>query len=182
MIRFFSLFLLCGIVTLSEVEGFSQAKPGDTLHWKEGKPLSWADFKGKSKNGMAGEAFCTIDAKYEKPNPLKKTKFKIFAVWDRSKSWIAAASKNEDELLYYQVLFNMYEVHARQLRKEFSETKWGMDPEKVFRAKYNEADASLTDDVRNFRDETDEGANMEELKKRDEKIKKALKDLLQFQE
>ena len=162
---------------------FSQSKSlNDTIHWKASKPLSWADFKGKPKTGMSGEAFCTIDAKYEKPNPLKKTKFKIFAVWDKSKSWIALASKTEDELLYYQVLFNIYEVHTRQLRKEFSETKFGIDPEKTFREKYNKADASLMDDTRDFRDETDEGANVEELKKWDEKVKKELKDLEQFHE
>src|ERR1051326_3612817 len=136
MIRFVSIFIF---VVLGVVKGFSQSKPGDTLHWKENKPLTWADFKGKPKSGMSGEAFCTIDAKYEKPNPLKKTKFKIFAIWDRSKSWIAPASKNTDELLYYQVLFNIYEVHARQLRKEYSETKLGIDPEKTFREKYNQA-------------------------------------------
>ena len=178
MIRLFlsSIFL----VSCSTI--FSQVKPSDTLHWKESKPLSWAEFKGKPKNGMSSEAFCMIDAKYEKPNPLKKTKFKIFAVWDKSKSWIAPASKTADELLYYQVLFNIYEVHARQLRKEFSETKFGIDPEKTFRAKYNEADASLTEDERNFRDETNEGAEAEELKKWDDKVKKELKDLEQFHE
>lgn len=160
---------------------FAQVKP-DTLHWKESKPLSWEEFKGKPKNGMSGEAFCQLDAQYEKPNPLKKTKFKIFAVWDKKKSWVAAASKTADELLYYQVLFNIYEVHARKLRKEFSETKFGIDPEKTFRAKYNAADASPTEDERDFRDETNEGAEAEELKKWDEKIKAELKELAPFHE
>ena len=160
---------------------FSQAK-NDTLHWKENKPLSWENFKGKPKNGMSGEAFCNLEAAYEKPNPLKKTKFKIFAVWNTQKSWIDPKSKNADELLYYQVLFNIYEVHVRQLKKELTETKTGLDPEKTFRAKYNEADASLTEDCRSYREETDEGAEKEELNAWDEKIKKQLKDLEQFRE
>ena len=178
MKKIFFLFILVFISSAL----FAQVKPSDTLHWKESKPLSWAEFKGKPKNGMSGEAFCMIDARYEKPNPLKKTKFKIFAVWDKSKSWIAPASKTADELLYYQVLFNIYEVQARKLRKELSESKPGLDPEKTFREKYNQADASLTDDQRDFRDETDEGANIEELKTWDEKVKKELKDLQQFHE
>ena len=161
---------------------FSQTKPPDTLHWKENKPLLWTDFKGKPKAGMSGEAFCMIEAKYEKPNPLKKIKFKISAVWDKGKSWIAPISKTDDEFLYYQVLFNIYEVNARRLRKEFSEAKFGMDPEKTFREKYNQADASLTDECRDFRDETNEGGETEELNKWDEKVKKELKELEQFHE
>lgn len=175
-------YILLALIFISFLS-FSQVKSGDTLHWKESKPLTWNDFKGKPKNGMNGEAFCMIDARYEKPNPLKKTKFKIYAVWDKSKSWIAANSKNENELLYYQVLFNIYEVHARQLRKDFSEIKkWGIDPEKTFRAKYNEADASLTEEEHNLRDETDDGSSIDILKKWDEKVKKELNDLAQFQE
>lgn len=162
---------------------FSQAKlSADTLHWKESKPLSWSDFKGKPKSGMSGEAFCQLDANYEKPNPLKKTKFKIYAVWSKSKSWITSTSKTTDELLYYQVLFNIYEVHARRFRKEISETKFGIDPEKTFREKYNLAGVSLSDDCRVFRDVTNEGAEIEELKKWNEKVKKELKELEQFHE
>src|SRR3990172_12889387 len=117
--KFLKEFFFC-LLILSQVSLFAQLK--DTLHWKSGKPLGWEDFKGKPKPGMSGEAFCMLEAMYEKPNPLRKTKFKIAAVWDKKKSWIAPASKTADELLYYQVLFNIYEVHARKLRKELSET------------------------------------------------------------
>lgn len=154
----------------------------DTLHWKESKPLSWADFKGKPKTGMSGEAFCQLDANYEKPNPLKKTKFKIYAVWDKKKSWIAPGSKTEDELLYYQILFSIYEVHARKLRKEFSETKFGLNPEAEFRTKYNAATENITDETNEYRDETKEGEDKAAVKKWDDKIKKEIKDLEKFHE
>jgi len=162
---------------------FSQSKNlNDTLHWKESKPLSWQDFKGKPKNGMSGEAFCMLMANYEKPNPLKKTKFKIAAVWDRKKSWIAPDSKTADELLYYQVLFDIYEVHARKLRKEFSETKFGLNPEAEFRGKYNTATENLTEEANDYRDETNEGADIAAVKKWNEKIKEEFKQLEKFKE
>ncbi|MBI4931066.1 MAG: hypothetical protein HY841_09910 [Bacteroidetes bacterium] len=162
---------------------FSQSKNlNDTIHWQETKPLSWEDFKGKEKKGMSGEAFCLLQANYEKPNPLKKTKFKIAAVWDKKKSWIAPASKTADELLYYQVLFDIYEVHARKLRKEFSETKFGLNPEAEFREKYNTEAENITEETNDYRDETGEGVVMIAVKKWNDKIKEELKLLDNFKE
>ena len=174
-----NLFLLLLFPTLV----FPQSKnSNDTMHWQANKPLSWEDFKGKPKSGMSGEAFCILDAKYEKPNPLKKTKFKIAAVWDRKKSWIAPASKTADELLYYQVLFNIYEVHARKLRKELSETKFGLNPEEEFREKYNTAAENITEETNDYRDETNEGVGVSSVNKWNDKIKEELKLLDNFKE
>ena len=162
---------------------FSQSKnSNDTIHWRETKPLSWGDFKGKPKGGMNGEAFCMLEANYEKPNPLKKTKFKIAAVWDKGKSWIAPASKTADELLYYQVLFSIYEVQARKLRKEFSETKFGLNPEAEFREKYNTAAENITDEENEYRDETKEGTDAAAVKKWDAKKKEELMQLEKYKE
>jgi|ERR1051326_2521333 hypothetical protein len=160
----------------------AQTKPGDTLHWSESKPLSWDDFKARPKKEMTGETFCMLEANYEKPNPLKKTKFKIFAVWYKSKSSIAPSSKSADELLYYQVLFNIYEAHARKLRKDFSETKFGLNPEKEFRDKYNDEVEKLTDETNDYRDETNEGSNAAAVKKWEAKEKEELKQLEKFKE
>lgn len=160
---------------------FSQTKTADTIHWKESKPLTWEDFKGKPKaETMTGEGFCMLQAKYEKPNPIKKTRQKVFAVWDRGKSWISPKAKTASDLLYYQVLFNIYELHARKLRKEFNETKFGLDPDKIFQQKYNAAMDALTEKSREFRNETSEGADAEALKKWDARVKKELKELDQF--
>lgn len=181
MNRFHFLFISAFLFISSTI--FSQTKtPNDTLHWKENKPLSWEDFKGKPKSGMSGEAFCQLDANYEKPNPLKKTKFKIYAVWNKSKSWITPASKTADELLYYQVLFNIYETHARKLRKELSETKFGLNPEAEFRQKYNSVVENITDESNEYRDETNEGADTVMVKKWNDKMKEGLKLLEKFQE
>ena len=181
MNRFHFLFTCACLFISSEI--FSQTKTSnDTIHWRESKPLSWTDFKGKPKSGMSGQAFCMLEANYEKPNPLKKTKFKIAAVWYKSKSWIESSSKTEGELLYYQVLFSIYEAHARKLRKEFIETKFGLNPEKEFREKYNSAAESLTDESNEYRDETKEGEDKEAVKKWDVKEKEELKKLEKFGE
>ncbi len=172
------LFILISISSIA----FSQIKPGDTLHWRESKPLSWDDFKAKPKKEMTGEAFCMLEANYEKPNPLRKTKFKIFAVWYKSKSSIAPSAKTEDELHYYQVLFDIYEAHARKLRKDFSETKFGLNPEKEFRDKYNDEVEKITDETNDYRDETKEGADAAAVKKWETKEKEELKQLEKFKE
>ena len=158
--------------------------PNDTIHWRAGKPLSWEDFKGKPKkaNGLTGEAFCMNYSKYEKPNPLKKTKYKVFAIWDRGKSWIDPKVKTPEELLYYQTLFNIYELNARKLRKEFSETKFGINPDQLFQAKYNSFNEALMDECRQYESETGSGTDRDEVKKWSEKINSELKLLDKYPE
>ena len=180
--KYFNLSIL-SLMLFSGSYLFAQTKSAnDTLHWRNSKPLSWEDFKGKPKTGMSGEAYCQLEANYEKPNPLKKTKFKIAAVWDKKKSWIAPAAKTSDELLYYQVLFNIYEAHARKLRKEFSETKFGLKPEEEFRGKYNAASEDLTQESDSYKEETNDGTDKDAVKKWNDKINEELKQLGQFTE
>lgn len=173
---------LLASVLLALLYTAASGQKSDTLHWKENKPLQWSDFKAKPKSGLTGEAFCNLEANYEKPNPLKKTKFKIYAVWDKGKSWIAPSSRTEDELRYYQVLFDIYEVQARRLRKEFSEARLGLDPEAEFRRRYNLASEALRQETIDYRDETNEGADTDAVKKWQDKQKAALKELEKFKE
>ena len=178
------LFTACLFLFLSAALYCQTKSANDTMHWRASKPLSWGDFKGKPKkiNGMRGEAFCMNYSKYEKPNPLKKTKYKVFAIWDKSKSWIDPNSKTTEELLYYQTLFNIYEVNARKLRKEFSETKFGINPDAVFEEKYNASNAALIDECDQYKEETQAGTSEEAVKKWDAKIKAELKELQQYPE
>lgn len=183
MVRYFlSLFialLICGNTNLL----IAQSK-SDTLHWNSNRPLTWGDFLGQPKNisGMKGEAFCMAYAKYAKPNPLKKTKFKVYAIWDRKKSWVLPASKTKEDLQYYQVLYNLYELNARRLRKELSETKFGINPDQVFQEKYNASNAKLIDETDSYKEETEAGTNEDAVKKWDEKVKTELKELEQHKE
>jgi len=148
----------------------------DTLQWNENKKLSWNDFKGEPLDytGFQGEAFCMNMANYERPNMFSKTTFTVTAVFDRTKSWVNPKAKTDHGLLYFQVMFDLYELHARELKKELSETNLGNDPNAIFQEKYNHSMTALTNEFNEFRKETklgqDSNALTEWYKKTQEKL------------
>src|SRR5438128_466889 len=87
----------------------------DTLHWNANRHLTFADFKGDPIEGvgLSGEVFCMNLANFVKPSVFQKTKFTVVSVFDKNKSWMSQEVKSEQTLSYFQVMYNIYEVHAR---------------------------------------------------------------------
>lgn len=151
---------IAGIVLAFQMSAQSN-HPNDTLHWNENRKLSWHDFRGEPLDytGFTGEAFCMNMANFERPHAFAKTAFQVTAVFDRTKSWVNPESMTDIGLLYFQVMFDLYELHARKLRKELSETKFGRDPNAVFQEKYNNSMTALTNEYNEFRKETKLGGD-----------------------
>jgi hypothetical protein len=151
--------------------------PNDTIHWNENRKLSWSDFKGEPQlySGLAGEAFCMNSGYYDRPNAFSKTNFKVYAVFDRTKSWFNPDAKNDYGLLYFQVMFNLYEKHARKLRKELSENKPGKDINSFFQEKYNASMTALSDEFNEFRNDTRMGQDKGALIRWDKQAQADLK-------
>ena len=133
----------------------------DTLHWKSDSSLTWNDFKGDPIEGVGlkGEVFCMNLANFEKPNRFQKTKFSVVSIFDRTKAWITKGSKSAQTLQYFQTMFNIYEVHARKLRKDLSESVFGDNPNPLFQEKYNASMTNLTNEFNEFKKETKLGSD-----------------------
>jgi hypothetical protein len=166
------LFMMCN--ANCQTEAIS-----DTLHWNATRELTMTDFKGETLEftGLMGEAFCMMTANYERPTVFSKTNFKVYAIFDRTKSWVSLKSKSDNGLLYFQVMFNLYELHARELRKELSETKLRADPNAVFQEKYNASMTALTNEFNEFRKDTKMGLDNDALITWDKKVHDNLKIL-----
>jgi hypothetical protein len=159
-------------------QAFAQSNlPNDTLHWNENRKLSWNDFRGEplEYTGFQGEAFCLNLANYERPNAFSKTSYKVTAVFDRTKSWVNPKAKTDIGLVYFQVMFDLYELHARELKKELYETNTGNDPNAIFQEKYNNSMTALLNEFNEFRKATRLGQDSNALtdwhKKTQEKLK-----------
>jgi hypothetical protein len=137
----------------------------DTLIWRSARPLAWNDFKGEIIDGIGlnGEIFCMNLANFERKNSLSKTSFTVTSVFDRNKSWTDSKLKNGQGLVYFQCVFDIYEVHARNLRKIFLETDFGKDPNQLFQKLYNESLTNLTMEFNQLRKETKMGSLIKEL-------------------
>jgi len=72
-------------------------------------------------------------------------------------------------------MFNLYELHARELRKELSEADFGKDINSVFQEKHNTSMTALSDEFNEFRNDTRMGQDKGALLRWDKKIKDDLK-------
>lgn len=171
--------ILSALVLISlALTSFSQAST-DTIRWSESRKLDWKDFMGKgaAKEGVLGHATLIMNAAYHKG--LKATT-SVEAVFDRKSSFAAADEKTPVMLKYYQTLFDLYEAESRKLRKQFKEAKFGLDPDKVFKEKYDAALKALDERVDNYTEETETGNNAEEVEKWSKTIQNELKELEAF--
>jgi hypothetical protein len=155
---------------------FSQTFSSDTMHWKENHKLEWKDFSGKSLGlaGVTGQATMVMNAQFHKT--LRATAV-VETIFDRKASWVAKEEQTEQELKYYQVMFDLYEVSSRKLRKQFKETRFGLDPDKVFQEKYRAASTALDDRCKLYIEETDMGAEAAALEKWSKTLQLELKEL-----
>jgi hypothetical protein len=161
------------------LSSYSQQISNDTIQWSEPRKLDWKDFLGKAagKNGVLGQATMVMNAKFHKG--LKATT-SVEAVFDRKSSFISVEAKTPQELKYYQTMFDLYEAESRKLRKTFKETKFGLDPDKVFQEKYNAALKALAERMDNYMEETGTGTEAEEVEKWATTIHTELKQLEAF--
>ena len=176
-------YLFAAIFAFSFLHSRAQATiSNDTLHWNESRPLTWDDFKAEPMEGVGlmGEVFCMNSANYNRPNAFQKSRFKVVAIFDRTKSWINDEAKSDAGLLYFQVVFNIYEVHARSLRKDLATSKFGMDPAPQFQEKYNTSMTNLTNEYNQFRRETKMGVDKDALTAWNTKVLDELKALEEY--
>ena len=160
------LLLSFAILTICFVS-FSQGLSDDTLHWASYRKLTWSDFRGTSIDipNMSGQTIMVMLAKFQKQTLFLPTKTSVETVFDRKNSWVTEDGRTAQYLKYDQVLFDLYEVNSRKLRKEFKETKFGLNPNKVFQEKYNSALTSLNDRTKQYMSETRLGTNEDAIEK-----------------
>jgi hypothetical protein len=175
-LRYFLSIVLAGIVWSATCQ--TQVS-NDTLHWNGKRPLAWEDFRGEPIEGIAvsGEVFCMNLANFVRPGAFQKTRFTVVSIFDRTKSWINSAAKSELGLKYFQVMFNIYEVHARNLRKDLATSKFSGDPTQAFQAKYNLSMTNLTNEFNEFRRQTKLGSDSVALDQWKVKVDEELKAL-----
>lgn len=175
--------ILCSLaLSLICIVTFSQSISNDTIHWASYRKLDWNDFKGSSIDvqGLSGQALMVILANFQKLNLFFPVKTHVVTVFDRKNSWVTDAGKTDQSLKYYQVMFDLYEVYARKLRKDFKETKFGMDPNKVFQEKYESELSDLSDRNKQYMQETKLGTDADALKKWEDEVHRELQELSKY--
>jgi hypothetical protein len=88
-------------------------------NWLDG-PLTWDDFQEKEQSIVASELKYNLEFRIERQK-IKDTvlyRFQTFCFMDRNLSWVNQNIVNEQYLTYNQIIFNIAELHRRQLQYE----------------------------------------------------------------
>ena len=173
------LFILS--VALVAVAQDSQI-PSDTLIWRANRPLIFNDFTGEpiESSNLMGEAFCLILTTFERPTDSMYTDISAYAVFDRTNSWMSRRTR-PDEMLLFQVTFNVFEVYARKLRKLAQEIHTDPYSQMIFQKAYSSSLPLLTHECNELKRETRMGTDKVKLKEWDEKVKKELNELQAYE-
>ncbi|HEX8331911.1 MAG TPA: hypothetical protein VF622_04770 [Segetibacter sp.] len=98
----------------------------DVIEWSETRKLVWADFMGSQPEDSKQNAAvtnCGFGFTSNKVTVVNKPKMTVTNVFNRNLSWVKPSQINRRELLEHEQLhFDISELYARKLRKEFLTT------------------------------------------------------------
>jgi hypothetical protein len=179
-------FFFAGLLTLlfscapTDIQKESSINPDDIVRWTDTTKLSWNDFQGKPpKDAKANsEIVIQLPAKFHEAKFLTSASTTVECYVDKKASWVRKSQAKTQLLLYNQTLFNLYEVYARKLRKNFVETDFSIEnPAGVFDSIYQAHTAELSKVAARYRRESGTGTKNKKIKEWSEKISAELKEL-----
>lgn len=91
----------------------------DVVIWNENKKLTWDDFQGTPILGVnqSTEILVQMPASFVKNSLFLPTVTNVECYVDKKRSWVNKALTTKYSLEYNQTIFDIYELHARKLRK-----------------------------------------------------------------
>ncbi|MCF8277496.1 MAG: hypothetical protein K9J17_12250 [Flavobacteriales bacterium] len=150
-------YFLTGLLLLVLLSVKAQVKvSNDTLHWNSNRPLSWNDFKGQPEEGgtLKGQILCLNLGGFQRQSAHHQIHFNIVSVFDRMNSWMPVKDRTDAGLNYFQVMFNIYEVHARKMREAYALSRTSTNPDAEFQEKYSHSANDRSAELEQFKTET----------------------------
>ncbi|AQG80790.1 hypothetical protein [Spirosoma montaniterrae] len=138
----------------------------DTLHWSATRRLQLSDFRSPTQPGLGGSEFYYQIAYEAKPIGFRSAPaIEAFCLMFRNLSWVSETARNERTLAYNQVLFDLVEIHTRQMKAKL--IALGADRNFKQQAKQIEylTNSELGSEVNRFRAETGGGDDLATLQR-----------------
>lgn len=127
--------LLSFLLILLTFSSFAQSNDEELITWREGKKLTWADYKGKAKpdTDAAASTATYLGIEYNFGN--KGFDYKITCSFSKTKSW--GLHKTDYILAHEQGHFDIAEIFARKLNMEminykFNKNSFKEDLKKIY--------------------------------------------------
>jgi hypothetical protein len=90
------------------------------LEWAPGRQLTWADFRGPTPGGTAAGSGSCVGFEVSWECESVTLVFDVRAVFDPTQSWVRAGSADDALLNHERRHFDLTELFARRLRKQFT--------------------------------------------------------------
>lgn len=170
----FYLFLCSGGSMMAQ-------KENDVIEWSVQK-LSWNDFKGTPK-AMRAVAM-TNSGIYFKYGQQSEgiLNFTIVGTFDKKHSWVQIKGRTDEVLRHEQLHFDITELHARMLRRYFSEQPFAAKKNLsgIINRHYKEQMQALNRMQNKYDSETKHGTRSDAQRKWEERIHRDLEKLASF--
>ncbi len=179
LILFSFLFVRCAANKTPEL--YQTYDKANYVYWSETSKLTWNDFQGTPKSSdknYVSEIRLYNPARIEKENIFSVVKLTSLCVFDKKHSWVNKKDASDNLLLYNQVMFNIYELYARKLRKEFYSTDFEVnDYKEQFQLMSEKINLDLEKRLEDYKSDADLGNNIAAIKVWGKNINKELNEL-----
>jgi len=185
IIAVFSTLLIIGLFAFQNNDTPStETDKTSTIRWCAGQQLEWRDFKGKPDTRTNHQARTNYEVGFDINIENGKVEFVVTCNFARHKSWVKKPAVGNDYLLRHEQLhFDLAEVYARKMRKQFAEANITIrnlqeKSNKIYQANWK----ALVEMQKEYDHDTDHSINETEQAKWDKKITQMLQENLEYQD
>jgi hypothetical protein len=178
-------FLIALIFVFGSLSGFCQKE--NNLPWSANRPLEWSDYQGTPQGDNSYEAVNMVyklGVRYNMIDSANVTLFEIKVTPSlvRNESWIKSEKVSSELLAFERLRFDIVELYARRLRKEFSSMVFTKETFKQqIQGPYGATLKALQEALNQFDDETFFGTRKPEMDRWLNATWKELKELEAYQ-
>lgn len=172
---FIALFMCCATISVAPDTLLAE------IDWCSHKQISWNDFWGApDPNSRYSAVSATYLQEKHACDDFGRFRYSVKAVFVKNQSW--SRDKRSSRLLHHEQLhFNLTELHARKLRKLFSELPYPCYiAERRIQLKIDSLYDKMEFAHRFYDDDTYHGLNLERQHFWDKMVNSALDELSQF--
>lgn len=149
----------------------------DTLHWSATRRLRLTDFRSPTQPGLGGSDFhYQIGYEVRPTSAWSQLAIESICLMFRDLSWMSETARNDRTLTYNQALFDLVEIHTRQMKAKLIALKNNRRFRQQARQIEYLTNAELGAEVNLFRAETGGGDDTEAVQRWQDRIVKRLYD------
>lgn len=164
-------------------DGHDHPKQPERLEWTSTRKLTWKDYKGQWNATRKVEVMTFVSAFYNHYATRDNDSIVVetMPVFYPEDSFVKPERKTKEQLYYEQTKFDLYEVWARKLRKDFMTTKFQRASYTSFMQSMYKANLQARNqELAKYNNETNGGKDAVKQKAWAEKIQKELSTLAKY--